>query len=931
MKAGKNAMLDVLPADLEPAVGLLVTGIVGSCGSPAPLHEAEETIEKLRPAVEALFPKASDSRTFRLIASHAISRIIVTIDDPEFLASEFEPWFNQAVGEGAIKLERWYSYKQFLATDKGFAPQVLDSLDQSSTDIVDLLGDPRQSGTWKRRGLVIGDVQSGKTATYIGVVNKAADAGFKLVVLLTGGTESLRKQTQFRIDEGFLGKDSSVGSHDKVIGVGRHPTHGDFLRGQGMTTYAKDFVTAALHGQAIHIDPNADHPYVFVIKKNKTPLTNLITWLSGQFNGKQFDVPMLVVDDESDYASVNTNYKPNSDASPTAINQKIRELLALTSRSSYLAFTATPFANVFIDHDSYDEALQDDLFPHHYIFALSAPSNYVGARAYFGTSEARITADLLDIIDAHEVFPPRHKSHLAVEHLPASLEDALRAFIVAAAIRILRGDKGPRSMLVNVSRFKNVQAQVFDLVADEFSRIKNAVEIHAQPPVTGPDSHPVLSELADCFASHFADAGHEWKSVRNKLLSAVIDMTVELVNSSRDKTSDDKPRNMIAVGGDVLSRGLTLEGLTVSYFYRIVGAADTLLQMARWFGYRPGYEDLVRVWISPEVADQFRFVADISDELRDQVRVMRGLGRTPEDFGLMVRKHPESLAITAKRGVAETKSMLISLSGRRIETTKIPASAAVVRQNFAAVMEFLAKIDEDSPSAGWSQPGLRYPGKIGVSRDRVSDLLAEFTYDRGNLILANSLDKIIRTQSGKAFQDWTVGIVSGRGAPLELLPGLDLGGAPQRAVRFSQDGTGGSFRVSGTSARLAGSTDLSKTFAHAGDEDLHEPAVYRKLPHPTLLIYPLEPNFDVPPAGDSEVLIAASKDESSRAKQAWEAVAGSSVGERLIPSLMALKLAIPGEPGSKSGDVVYLLNGPAIEEFAQDFEVSEFDAEDLDD
>ena len=386
-----------------------------------------------------------------------------------------------------------------------------------------------------------------------------------------------------------------------------------------------------------------------------TPLENVISWLEGQFDGEQFDIPMLVVDDESDYASVNTNYSATGDKSPTAINAKIRELLKLTTRSSYMAFTATPFANVFIDHNSYDEALKDDLFPHHYIFALSSPSNYVGAKKYFGTSDEKIVTGLVDITDAHEVFPPKHKSHLSVAALPASLEEAIRAFVVASAIRLLRGDKSPHSMLVNVSRFKHVQSQVFDLVAHEFARIKNAIEIHAQPPTSGPDTHEVLIRLAQSYETHFADTQTTWFAVRDKLLGAVIDTTVELVNSSRDKASDDKVRNMIAVGGDVLSRGLTVEGLTVSYFYRIVGAADTLLQMARWFGYRPGYEDIVRVWISPDVADQFRFVSDVSEELRAQIREMRDLGKTPEDFGLMVRKHPETLAITAKKGVAESR------------------------------------------------------------------------------------------------------------------------------------------------------------------------------------------------------------------------------------------------------------------------------------
>jgi hypothetical protein len=915
-----------VPPELQSAVTLLVNAIVGRHGSPAPIHAAEETIEAMRTSLEMLYPKTADGAVYKLLAGEALRQVAVDIDPPIVLAHDFEPWFMDAVAGGRVKLERWYSYKQFLTHAKGFAPQVLDALDHASSEVVDLLGDPNQQGSWKRRGLVIGDVQSGKTATYIGIVNKAADAGYKLVVLLTGATESLRQQTQYRVDEGFLGKDSSVVKHDKIIGVGKYPTQSKFLRGQGMTTYAKDFVTATFIGQAVNIDPNADHPYVFVVKKNTKPLENIISWLEGQFDGEQFDIPMLVVDDESDYASVNTNYSATGDKSPTAINAKIRELLKLTTRSSYMAFTATPFANVFIDHNSYDEALKDDLFPHHYIFALSSPSNYVGAKKYFGTSDEKIVAGLVDITDAHEAFPPKHKSHLSVAALPASLEEALRAFVVASAIRLLRGDKSPRSMLVNVSRFKHVQSQVFDLVAHEFARIKNAIELHAQPPTSGPDTHEVLIQLAQSYETHFADAQTTWFAVRDKLLGAVIDTTVELVNSSRDKTSDDRVRNMIAVGGDVLSRGLTVEGLTVSYFYRNVGAADTLLQMARWFGYRPGYEDIMRVWISPDVADQFRFVSEVSEELRAQIREMRDLGKTPEDFGLMVRKHPETLAITAKKGVSESRSMVISLSGRRIETTKIPANSTVLLGNQNAVRDFLVAIEADSGDKNWDwkKEGLQYPGKLGVSKDRVARLLESFRYDRGNLILANSLHKLIRDQTSSAFQDWTVGIVGGTGDQIKLAPGLTVPNTPKRAVRYSTDGSTGSFRVSGSSARLAGSTDLARTYARSGD-DLVEPAVYGKLPHPTLLIYPLDANWKVDPIADTEQAKQVAAEETARGEAAW---AASAQGQ--ADALMALKIAIPGEPGAKSGDVVYLLNGPAIEEFRQDFELSEEDEEDLD-
>ncbi len=908
-----------LPSDLQPAVSLILQAIVAKHRLPAPLTAVEATITAMRPSVDLLFPEASGTEVYARIARAVMEQVSVEIAPPVVLAPDYEPWFAHAVTSGRVKLERWYSYKQFLAHDEGFAPQVLDQLDQSSGEVVDLLGDPSQSGSWKRRGLVIGDVQSGKTATYIGIVNKAADAGYKLVVLLTGGTESLRKQTQFRVDEGFLGKDSSVTAHDKVIGVGRHPTQTQFLRGQGMTTHAKDFVASSLTGQAVHIDPNADHPYVFVIKKNKTPLSNLITWLSSQFKEEQFDIPMLVVDDEADYASVNTNYRSTGDTSPTLINQKIRELLALTTRSSYMAFTATPFANVFIDHKTYDEALKDDLFPHQYILTLRSPSNYVGARKFFGTADVAAFTGLVDISDAHEVFPPKHKSQLVVPWLPASLEEAIRTFVVASAIRLVRDDETPRSMLINVSRFKNVQSQTFELVTHEFARLKNAIEIHAQPPVSGLDQHKVLLDLAEVFASQFGDVEVTWPQVRDKLFAAVFDTRVELINSSRDKTTDDQTRNMIAVGGDVLSRGLTLEGLTVSYFYRIVGAADTLLQMARWFGYRPGYEDLVRVWISPEVADQFRFVSDVSEELSNQIKEMRDLGRTPEDFGLMVRRHPETLAITAKKGVAEAKSLVISLAGRRIETTKLPASNVILRGNESAVLEFFAGIDDGS---GWST-GSGFLGKEGIARSKVADLLAAFKYDRGNLILANSLHKIIREQAGPAFQDWTVGVVGGSGTEVELAPGLTVK-RPIRAVRYASDGSTGAFRISGTSARLAGSTDLGKSYAHTG-EDLVEPAVYAVLPHPVLLVYPLQPNLEVSAKDDTDHATSIAAAETQTAKDAWAKAATGSV-----TSLMALKIAIPGEPGAGGGDVEYLLNGPAIAEFRQDFTVSDDDLEDLD-
>ena len=533
---------------------------------------------------------------------------------------------------------------------------------------------------------MIGDVQSGKTATYLGVLNKAADAGYKVIVLLAGGTEALRKQTQYRLDEGLIGQDSSLNAHMKTFGVGRFKTDGMVLA-QPLTTQPADFNKNSKLAMGIQIDPHAKAPYVFVLKKNKAALQNVSTWLREQAGGgEKHTFPLLLVDDESDYASVNTR----DEDSPTVINGLIREILNVSTKSSYMAFTATPFANIFIDHETWHETYADDLFPADYIYSLGSPSNYLGAKGYFGTTEAADHSRLRYIEDAEAIVPLRHRSTHQIEELPDSLVEAIRTFIVSGAIREHRAHAGRRSMLVNVSRFKRVQAQIHELVEHEFARIKNAIELHSMNP-SGSDSHSELQALRDTFDAHYGNLGIAWDHVRKKLIASVLETRVELINSDRVRNSDDmgefSAKRLIAVGGNVLSRGLTLEGLSVSYYYRVVGASDTLLQMARWFGYRPGYDDLVRVWIDPDVADEFRYVADVVDELRAQLREMSKLGQTPMDFGLAVRSHPESLAITAKTGNTEKVTHTVSLAGRNnLETRRLltePPASNKISPKFA--------------------------------------------------------------------------------------------------------------------------------------------------------------------------------------------------------------------------------------------------------
>lgn len=909
------------------AVGMLLMKLdhdYPSPSEPAPVEAIDAAVETFKPIFADL-----DESDWKLIAKEVKTRIKVTLGPGVTLPGEsFHDWL--ADKHDKIDWRRWLAYKAMLSA-KGYTPAVLASLDDSTGEILNCLGDPTTAGHWKRRGLVIGDVQSGKTATYLGAVNKAADAGFRLIILLAGGTEALRKQTQYRVDEGFIGRDTAQGQPkigtpvNPVMGVGKY--HKDFVSAQALTTQASDFRKTSKDAVNIVLDPDSPTPYVFVLKKNKTALENLRDWLrKQQVQGAPVEIPMLLVDDESDYASVNTK----DEDSPTVINQLIREVLATASKSSYLAFTATPFANVFIDHETDDEVLGDDLFPSDYIRTLDAPSNYVGSQAYFGSEEESDDSKVETLIDAEECFPLKHKSHQVVAHIPDSLVDAIRTYVLASAIREARGDSGPRSMLVNVSRFKRVQAQVHEQVLAEFERIKNAVEVHGSSMLTSA-THEELSQLERCMGDYFPKVEFSWDDLRPYLKKAVHQTAVKLINSDRVKVAKDlaevESDRMIAVGGDVLSRGLTLEGLTVSYFHRTVGASDTLLQMARWFGYRPGYDDVCRVWILDEVADQFRYVAGIVDELRSQLRTMKKQGLTPKDFGLAVRMHPEALLITARNKMksAEAKTYTIDIAGKKnVETAKIDSNPEKVKANLDAVKSLVSAVEAAAPHTDWSVEGISFPATADVDKSVVAKFLSEYVgWVTDPLFAEAAVSDFVRKTKNPQLQRWLVAFVTGDGEEQHLGERLALSGTPIRAVRM---GAGVAlsgktepaipFRVSGGSARLAGSTDVGRTSGVPGGNKLTEPGVYADLPYPVLLVYLVNPR----PAKKDGV---EDKDAANMIKV---------LQDKGVNRLVGAKLAIPGKrkPGEKGADVRFMLNSVALKSW-QGTAVEETEPEDLDD
>lgn len=549
-----------------------------------------------------------------------------------------------------------------------------------------------------------------------------------------------------------------------------------------MTTAARDFTKSSREATSITIDSKASAPYVFfVVKKNKSVLLALSQWLDEQpKTAGQLDVPLLLLDDESDYASVNTKEEDN----PTAINDAIRGILAQFLRSSYIAFTATPFANIFIDCDN-----TDDLFPRDFIYALESPTNYVGAEATFGSTGGENTANVIELDDVEEWIPPlKHKSGHPVDGIPPSLVDAVRAFFIANAVRDLRGQNEARSMLINVSRFKRVQRQVFDLVEAEVARIKTAIELYSVLHARG-ELNEELTMLEGVYQSVYPDCEFPWPTVLSALTSAVSDIRVQLFNSDKDRQLAeeeviwDRPRRLIAVGGDVLSRGLTLDGLSTSYFFwRRTQASDTLLQMARWFGYRDGYHDLCRLWIDPSVAADYRFVADSVAELRRDLRAMFDQKLTPSDFGLAVRKHPGALLVTAKNKMkaAETRTAIISLIGKRIETVKLPADAETLRANFQAFEEFLEVIDNREYRHGDTPRGYRW--WQGVPKALIADFLDAFkAHSTDELFSQAAISKFVRTNGIDGFRQWDVVLVNGGPASTPLSMGDVTFRPPQRS------------------------------------------------------------------------------------------------------------------------------------------------------
>ena len=478
-------------------------------------------------------------------------------------------WFKQKKSDLGMKY--WERYRRHLIQDKKFPLPVIETMDDVSDELTDLLGNPLMEENFQRRGLIIGDVQSGKTANYTGLICKAADSGYKVIVLLTGTIEKLRKQTQMRLDEGFIGMDSSAMINKKAnvyVGVGKYDYS---LHPMVLTSKISDFNTSVANNLGFTLN-SLNEPVLFVIKKNVSVLKRLNSWLKlFNLNGNsQINTSLLMIDDESDNASINVNPE---DRDPTITNAQIVEMLSLFKRASYVGFTATPFANIFIDPNTDEEMKKENLFPKDYIYSLNAPSNYIGARNIFGQS-AKYSSMLRTIGDGEDFYPMSHNISFVVDEISESLKKSINTFLLANAIRDLRGDvTAHRSMIVNVSRFVNVQSQFGAIIKSYLKKVQESVRLFGKLPITSALKDKNLNYLYEVYMEEYQEIEFSWEEIQNKLSSSIEPIEVLVVNqksysSLNYEDNEENGLRTIAIGGMSLSRGLTLEGLMVSYFYR---------------------------------------------------------------------------------------------------------------------------------------------------------------------------------------------------------------------------------------------------------------------------------------------------------------------------------------------------------------------------
>ena len=762
-------------------------------------HTHTEIINEAKMLALVVFTCTDEEIIENVVIRYEENHPLVRVTAPDILVANEDDgkWFERKQQLLSHSMADGYfdRYKRYLRR-QDFSEAVIEQMESDCSRVLKQCANPELTlnvNERKKKGLVVGDVQSGKTANYLGLINLACDYGYKIIVLLAGMTDSLRQQTQSRVDSGFIGAISDTMSDAEIAYIG---VNDDAQLQQNyavpLTNNENDFVKFVKKNlNATSGDFNK--PIILVVKKNTSVLNQVVEWLKpGSHNINCQNI--LIVDDEADNASINTK-KPECD--PSKINGHIRNLYNNFPIASYVGYTATPFANIFVNPEG-DESYKD-LFPSDFIVLLNAPSNYYGAQKVF-SYDGDIHSRSLRILDESEehFLPAKHKKdEFYFSTLPSSLKEAILCFLIDNVIRTIRGaNRKHRSMMINISVYNIMHGQILDAVQAYVDKILNIIEqdsckstgdfIKNEDMLMLYNIYSGNKKYLDGECDFYAEIREKvsWGEIKNGLYSEISKFETAVINNSNkkdrfsytDKRFDEVGARVIVIGGYVLSRGLTLEGLMVSYFSRRSSAYDSLLQMCRWFGYRPNYEDLCRIYMTPVNIMNFRAVIDAVEDLKMQFREMIVKKKKPEDFGLMVRESPDtletSLLITSRNKMYNSGKVVrvLNYGGTYADTSKLFCSKEENRKNSDAVRAFINEcagngiswFDYFAPNSDKSRKMFR-----NVSKEIIANHIKWLRIPVENTKFdVDNLSEYIRNSS--AFQLWDVVVASGEAKDVEF-------------------------------------------------------------------------------------------------------------------------------------------------------------------
>ena len=586
----------------------------------------------------------------------------------------------------------WQLLQDVLTNKKHWTEQMLRSLDDSSSSVMANIASPYGSEQQIAKGLVLGYVQSGKTANFSAVIAKAVDAGYKLVIVLAGIHNNLRFQTEKRLYKEICEPDLSA-----VTNLTEVDELGDFKKRQTV--------------KAERACGRSDGFSMAILKKNATVLRNFDFWLSEARSETLVRCPTLIIDDESDHASINTA-KPEND--PTAINDLIRTILRRFGRASFVGYTATPFANILIDSN-----VEDDLYPRDFLISLPKPSTYFGAEELFGSgamSDSPGKSGLpvirtVPIDEANGLTKRKQGNDPANIELGSALKNAVNSFILAGAIRIARGHHSSHiTMLVHTSHLTSTQGDIFEKLKTYVEDLKLTCRdrIHED----------FRNELIDLYNKDFLAVSilENFKSAKSFPFSTIeknvghflsrIELILDNSTSEPDERLNferESPLWGIVIGGNTLSRGLTIEGLTTSYYVRDSKGYDTLLQMGRWFGYRPDFVDLTRVYLTEELQKKFFHLSTVEEEMRIEIHTMAENRERPVDVALRIRCHP-GMVVTSNLKARNAKDTFLTFSGTKLQARSLNiTSESVLRSNIQTINRLFEQIKNQGNQSNQSR------------------------------------------------------------------------------------------------------------------------------------------------------------------------------------------------------------------------------------